>query len=179
MPIVTTRRSYNGFDAKVHRLGLGALLEDVEAVLAGFRLFVEERRHANGTRGIRQQIDAGFESRGGWTITKVGGVDWIKEISGRTMGVEVQVSGRSDMLAVDVLHLRNEMQAGRIDVGVIVVPDDHLSRWLTDRTPNMRTAARHIDDEMAVQVVAFGHEGTGPALPKMVTNLGRPGGQDG
>lgn len=138
MPLVTTRRSYNGFNAKIDRLGLDVLLDEVNTVLASFTLLVEERRHANGTREIRRQIDAGFDACGGWEITKVGGVDWMKAVSGRTMGVEVQVSGRSDMLAVDVLHLREEMQTGGIDVGVIIVPDDRLSRWLTDRTPNLR-----------------------------------------
>ena len=80
------------------------------------------------------------------------------------------------MLAVDVLHLSAELLAGRIDVAVIIVPDDRLSRFLTDRTPNLRTAIRHINaraSDLPLRVLAFRHDGIGPALAKMRTNLGR------
>src|SRR5437868_1950582 len=104
------------------------------------------------------------------------GVDWSKDSSrGAGVGVEVQVSVRSDMLAVDILHLSAELLAGRIDVGVIIVPDDILSRYLTDRTPNFRTAVRYIDaraSDLPLRVLAFRHNATGPALEKMRTNLG-------
>ena len=66
--------------------------------------------------------------------------------------------------------------AGRIDVGLIIVPDDHLSRFLTDRTPNFRTAIKHIEaraSDLPFRVLAFRHDGTGPALEKMRTNVGR------
>ena len=52
---MTDRCDYNGFSTKVHRLGLDALVADVEAAVTGFRLHVQETRHANGTRQIRQQ----------------------------------------------------------------------------------------------------------------------------
>lgn len=74
---------------------------------------------------------------------------------------------------MDVLHLQKELRDGSLDAGIIVVPNDILSKYLTDRTPNLRTALRHIDDTMPVQVIAFQHDGPGPALPKMRTNLGR------
>jgi hypothetical protein len=80
------------------------------------------------------------------------------------------------MLAVDILHLSAELIAGRIDVGVIIVPDDRLSRFLTDRTPNFRTAISHIRNrasDLPIRVLAFHHNGTGQALEKMRTNLGR------
>lgn len=159
---------------KAERIGLGPLIQEVESAVQGFPLYIEERKHANGTRWIRQQIDANFEELGGWRKITVGGVDWTKaDARGSSVGVEVQVSGRSDLLAVDVLHLGNDLRGGVVDVGVIVVPDDTLSRFLTDRTPNLRTALRHIDDTMAVQIIAFRHDGTGPALAKMRTNLGK------
>lgn len=174
MPLITDRRSFNGFDVKVERLHLQPLIAEAEAAVTGFSLHIEERRHANGTRGIRQQIDANFEQTGGWTKLTVGGVDWTKADSrGSTVAVEVQVSGRSDLLAVDVLHLGRDLTGGVVDVGVIIVPDDTLSRFLTDRTPNLRTALRHIDDKMAVQIIAFRHDGLGPPLEKMRTNLGK------
>lgn len=174
MPIITTRKGFNGFETKVRRLALENLQAEVELALTSFELRVAEERYANGTRGIRQRIDEQFETVGGWTKTTVGGIDWKKTNEGNSsLGVEVQVSGRSDLLAVDVLHLQKELRDGSLDAGIIVVPNDILSKYLTDRTPNLRTALRHIDDTMPVQVIAFQHDGPGPALPKMRTNLGR------
>ena len=177
MPRITERLNYNGFETKVARLGLDHLIAEVEAAVTGFPLLVEESRFANGTRWIRQTIDDRFASKGGWAKIASGGIDWSKANErGSKLGVEVQVSGRSDLLAVDVLHLREELNGGRLDAGIIVVPDDTLSRFLTDRTPNLQTAIRHIESrasDMAVQVMAFRHDGTGPPLPKIRTNLGR------
>jgi hypothetical protein len=71
--------------------------------------------------------------------------------------------------------LRDEMRLGRVDVGVIVVPDDQLSRFLTDRTPNFATALKHVSNnaaELPIRIVAFGHDGEGPPLIKATTNLG-------
>src|SRR6185312_1768593 len=88
--------------------------------------------------------DAGFERLGGWRKVTVGGIDWTKaNETGASVGVEVQVSGRSDMLAVDIMHLKEELVDGTIDVGLIIVPDDALSRVLTDRTPKLATAVKH------------------------------------
>ena len=177
MPRITARQSYNGFERKISRLGLGSLLAEVEDAVTWFDLLIEESRHANGTKWIREQIDARFATIGGWQKIASGGVDWTKmNREGSTLGVEVQVSGRSDLLAVDVLHLRENIVAGQLDAGVIVVPDDTLSPFLTDRTPNLRTAIRHVESraqDMAVQIIAFQHDGTGLPIPKATTNLGR------
>lgn len=177
MPKVTHKKDYNGFANKVERLNLGQLVQQVEDTLASFQLTIEERKHANGTRGIRRCIDEGFEGLGGWTKTTVGGIDWTKanEIRAK-VGVEVQVSARSDLLAIDLMHLRDSMHQGLLDVGIIIVPDDDLSYFLTDRTPNLRTAIKHIEArarDLPIRVLAFAHDGTGDALKKMRTNLGR------
>lgn len=176
LAIISETQDFNGFAQKVARLGLDALVTEVESTLA-FPLFVEESKHANGTRGLRQTIDRGFERLGGWSILKSGGTDWTKTAAqGGTIGVEVQVSGRSDMLAVDIMHLAEQIVAGEIDAGIIVVPDDTLSPYLTDRTPNFATAIKHVEHrakELPIRVVAFRHDGPGPALGKMRTNLGR------
>ena len=159
-------------------LGLDGLVAEVTATLTGFELLIEERKLANGTLWIRQTIDSGFAAFGGWVKKPVGGIDWTKQNDrGATIGVEVQVSGRSDMLAVDVLHLAEALIAGLIDVGVIIVPDDRLSRFLTDRTPNLRTALRHVNSrarEQPIRILAFGHDGIGPALSKMATGRAAP-----
>jgi hypothetical protein len=176
MPQITDRISFNGFDAQVERLGLGQLLDEVDWVVTGFDLWVLEERHANGTRGIRQEIDARFAEIWGWSKKASGGIDWSKtDENGRRLGVEVQVSGRSDMVAVDLLHLQLELTGGALDAGVIVVPDDILSPFLTDRTPNLATTIKHVNNtapNATLQVIAFRHDGPGPPLPKMRTNLG-------
>jgi hypothetical protein len=178
VPIITHRCDYIGFLAKVERLGLAALVQEAEATLTSFALRVDERRHANGTRGVRRQIDGLFAAMTGWRKIASGGIDWQKSSdTGTRLGVEVQVSGRSDMLAVDIMHLKDEINKGRIDVGLIIVPNDSLSKFLTDRTPNLATAIKHVEDkarDMPIRIVAFGHDGVGPPLDKMRTNLGKP-----
>jgi hypothetical protein len=177
VPIISETRDYNGFAENAQRLGLDGLVAVAVSAVTDFRLFIEERKYANGTRGLRQTIDAGFARLGGWTKIIVGGIDWTKRnVRGASVGVEVQVSGRSDMLAVDIMHLSAELIAGRIDVGIIIVPDDRLSRFLTDRTPNFRTAMRHVGNrasDLPIRVLAFCHNGAGSPLAKMRTNLGR------
>ncbi len=177
MPTISCRVDYNGFLKKVERLRLGELVSEAERTLSMFYLSIEERRHANGTKGIRQSIDAGFDEIGGWTKIVSGGIDWQKHSpTDARLGVEVQVSGRSDLLAVDVLHLKEMIEKGFIDAGLIIVPDDNLSRFLTDRTPNLATAIKHVEGrarDMPIMLVAFQHDGIGGALNKMRTNLGR------
>ncbi len=179
MPLITVRHDFNGFTNLVDRLHLGQLVDEAESTLARFSLKIEEAKYANGTRDLRIWIDDGFEAAGGWDKSTVGAIDWTKgnPDSGGHIGVEVQVSGRSDLLAVDLIHLRGDFREGKIDVGIIVVPDDELSYYLTDRTPNFRTALKHIKqtraEDLPIRVIAFRHDGVGTALPKMRTNLGR------
>ncbi len=177
MPTISETIDYNGFSAKSDRLGLDPLVNEAASTLAEFTLLVEERKHANGTRDIRKLIDQAFDGMGGWTKVTVGGIDWTKgNSSGATIGVEVQVSGRSDMLAVDIMHLKERLDAGAIDIGVIIVPDNQLSRYLTDRTPNLATALKHVNHrakDLPIRILAFRHDGVGVALAKMRTNLGK------
>jgi hypothetical protein len=176
VPVISHRHDYNGFLAKVERLGLASLVKEAEATLKSFLLHIDERRHVNATRGVRRQIDGAFAAIAGWTKITSGGIDWQKSSdTGTRLGIEVQVSGRSDMLGVDIMHLKDEINKGRIDAGLIIVPNDTLSKFLTDRTPNLATAIKHVEDkarDMPIRVVAFGHDGIGPALDKMRTNLG-------
>lgn len=178
MPIVSEVLDYNGFVPKAMRLGLLTLAKEAQATLSAFKLLIEETRHANGTRGIRQSIDTAFAATGGWVKVTVGDIDWTKQgPQGATAGVEVQVSGRSDMLAVDIMHLKEKLEKGGIDIGIIIVPDDILSRFLTDRTPNLATAVKHVEHrakDRPIRIIAFRHDGVGAALTKMRTNLGRP-----
>lgn len=176
MPTISEIIPFNGFENKIRRHGLTQIYQEAIRTLT-FELLIEETRHANGTRGIRETIDSNFSKIEGWVQTKVGGIDWVKHsVNSATLGVEVQVSGRSDLLSVDILHIKGEINAGNLDVGLIIVPDDYISPFLTDRTPNLRTALKHIHLHAAdspICVISFSHDGIGAALPKMRTNLGR------
>jgi len=59
---------------------------------------------------VRKLIDAEFARVGGWTKKQTGDIDWTKclQINGTRVcfGVEIQMSLRSDMLIIDVDHLR-------------------------------------------------------------------------
>lgn len=177
MPVISETLDYNGFAAKAVRLGLDDLASEAASTLGRFQLLVEERKYANGTRGLRQAIDDGFSQIGGWRKVTSGGIDWTKRgPGGQSVGVEVQVSGRSDMLAVDIMHLKDDIVLGAIDIGIIIVPDNILSRFLTDRTPNLRTAVKHVEHragDLPIRILAFRHDGVGEALLKMRTNLGK------
>lgn len=177
MPIITQVRDYDGFVTKAMRLDLMRLVDEAVHAITSFQLALEESKFANGTRGIRQSIDQGFELAGSWQKAVTGRVDWRKTNSrGASVGAEVQVSGRSDLLAVDVLHLKTDIASGVMDIGLIIVPDDKTSYYLTDRTPNFSTAIKHIDlhaSDLPIRVIAFSHDCIGPPLPKMRTNLGR------
>jgi hypothetical protein len=93
------------------------------------------------------------------------------------LGVEVQFSARSDLLIVDVQHLRDEITEGRIDVGVIVVPSNKLAYFLTDRVARYTDAVKAVEraraSDLPLAVLALEHDGSGPALIKRQTRQGK------
>jgi hypothetical protein len=174
------RKSYDGAEERLQRLGLQSLWNELEAILR-FKLLIEERRDANGGAAVRDMIDTAFIEAGGWKNLQTGGVDWTKckTVNGTRvcLGVEIQFSGRSDLLIVDVAHLRDAITVGSIDVGVMVVPSDRLGKFLTDRGPSFSDATRAIEraraQDLPLVVVALEHDGPGPALAKRRTRQGR------
>ncbi len=117
--------------------------------------------------------------------SKSGDIDWIKRFRYNQtivsrIGVEIQVSGRSDLLARDIVHIRNNLQDSNIDVGVIVVPSDDFELWLTDRVANFSYAIRYVEQELReaqaypIIIIAVEHDGfSKTALPKKITNRGK------
>jgi hypothetical protein len=103
-------------------------------------------------------------------------VDWTKchHANGTEvcLGIEIQMSARSDMLVMDVQHLRVAMTEGRIDVGVLAVPSDALGAFLTDRAPCLSDARRHVDlaraTDLPLLLIGLTHDGPGDPLPKRV-----------
>jgi hypothetical protein len=180
VPKITHEVSFGGALEKVERLGLGPLYEELRNVIRGFPLRVLEvktRKGANSAGVVRKMFDAAFDKAGDWRGIKSGGIDWSKcrTVNGTRVciGVEVQVSGRSDSgIIMDLHHLRAAITSGKIDVGVLVVPNAVLAKLLTDRTPQLKDAERHIKhgfDLFPLLVLAFEHDGPGPALEKGIT----------
>jgi hypothetical protein len=174
MPKITSEKKYNGALERIKRLGLAPLLDEVRALLTGFILEVKEERDANGGAAVRRMIDAQFEGAEGWIKRQTGGVDWTKclVINGARVciGVEVQFSARSDLVVIDLIHLRRNIVEGNIDVGILVVPDDQLGVFLTDRGPNLADAIKHVEaarvEDLPLILIALSHDGMGPALAK-------------
>ena len=177
-------RYYGGARQKICRLGLADLFLELHEIILRTPISLEETSQANGASGVREALDNSFGAGQDWIGIKSGGIDWVKRVRFNQtflagLGVEIQVSARSDLLIRDVVHLRNSLQQAEIDVGVIVVPSDRMQRFLTDRTPSFSDAIRYIEVEFKeattfpIVVIALEHDGAGPALPKKTTNLGR------
>src|SRR5207302_99492 len=125
---------------------------------------------------------ARFVNASGWTKHQTGDVDWAKclTINGVRVcvGVEVQMYGRSDLLIVDVVHLRDQINGGQIDVGVLVTPSDGLSVFLTDRVASFSAALVAVErararDDLPLIILGLSHDGPGAPLAKRRTRQGR------
>lgn len=181
---ITSLRFYGGSREKVCRLGLAELFLELQQIVLATHVVLQEVAEANGAAAVRESLDAQFLAAKDWVKTTSGGIDWVKRIRYNQtfmarLGVEVQVSARSDLLIRDIVHLRNSLQEGVIDVGVIVVPSDRLQTFLPDRTPSLRDADRYIESEFKeamtfpIIVMAVEHDKAGAPLPKKRTNRGK------
>ena len=174
MPQIVEEVHFNGAKERIARLGLAPLVDEVKAALTGFQLLVKEQVDANGGAAVRKLIDLQFDGLGGWTKKTAGDIDWTKcKIVNGTrvcIGVEVQVSARSDLLVIDMIHLHAAFRDGRIDVGIVIVPSDKLSRFLTDRGPCMSDAKKHAHaarlEDSSLVLFGIEHDGAGPPLAK-------------
>ncbi|MBA3976058.1 MAG: hypothetical protein C0504_17770 [Candidatus Solibacter sp.] len=174
MPKIVEEIYYDGAKARVERLGLSPLVDEIKSAVTGFTLTVKEETDANGGAAVRKLIDAQFSSLGGWTKKTVGDIDWTKckQVNGTRVcvGVEVQVSARSDLLVIDMIHLTAAFREGRLDAGVVIVPSDRLGKFLTDRGPCMSDAKKHANtarlEDSPLILFAIEHDSAGPALAK-------------
>lgn len=165
---------YDGFYEKTKRLGLEPLVGEVRNLLGAFRLSVLEKKDSNGGAALRELLDARFLAANGWTKIQSGGVDWTKchRVNGTEvcLGIEIQVSARSDMLVMDVHHLRLALTRGEIDIAILAVPSDSLGPFLTDRAPCLSDARRHVDmaraTDLPLLLVGLTHDAPGEALRK-------------
>lgn len=181
MPKIVDIQAYDGFDRKVERLGLTGVLGEVRERISAFEFLLAETRRGNSAAALRELLDARFRTVAGWSIVKSGGIDWTKCIRHNDaevcMGVELQISARSDLLTNDLAHLMQAIELGNIDVGVIVVPSNETAPYLTDRCPRFSYAVDHVNrikgQFSPLLIMSIGHDGVGEAIPKRRTNLGR------
>lgn len=181
MPRIVEEIYYDGARERIARLGLAALIDEIKTIVSGFTLLVREETDANGGAAVRKLIDEAFAISDGWIKRVSGDIDWMKcqDFTGAKLciGVEVQVSARSDLLVVDMIHLANAFREGRIDIGVVIVPSDKLSRFLTDRGPCISDAKKHarqarLEDSPLI-LFAIEHDGPGNPLAKQYKRTSR------
>ncbi len=157
----------------------------MQEILLSTKVQILEKKQANGAGRVRELIDEQFLSHDEWVQAKSGDIDWVKRFRYNQtivsrIGVEIQVSGRSDLLARDIIHIRNNLQDSHIDIGVIVVPADEFEFFLTDRIANYSYAKRYVEEELReaqtypIILLAIEHDGfSDKPLPKKKTNKGR------
>jgi hypothetical protein len=181
MPKIVQDKSFDGAEERARRLGLTPLLAEITDILTNFELLVEEKRDSNGGAAIRHIVDERFRRSQGWANKSSGGVDWTKchAVNGTQVciGVEIQLSARSDLLIIDVAHLRDDIISGQIDVGVIVVPSDRLAVYLTDRVARFADAVRAVEraraEDLPLIILGLEHDASGPPLAKQKTRQGK------
>jgi hypothetical protein len=181
MPRIVEEHPFDGVQEKIARLALASLVNEVKEAIESFSLTIKEQKHANGSAGLRARIDQALANVGDWTNKVSGDVDWIKckIIDGTRVciGVEIQISSRSDLIFRDLVHFQKQLRQGQIDVCLLVLPSDKLSYFLTDRTPCMADGKRVVRemraDDLPLLLLAIEHEGIGAAMPKKRTNQGR------
>src|SRR5262245_9861993 len=181
MPQIIAKKAFGGAEKRLRRLGLGSLWRELKEVVTNFELLVKEVKDANGGAAVRKLIDKRFDAEEGWRSKHTGDVDWTKCTRvGSTrvcLGVEIQFSARSDLMIVDVDHLRKAIVGGRIDVGALVVPSTRLATFLTDRVGGFLDAKRAVQraraSDLPIIVIALEHDGAGPPLEKMKTRQGK------
>lgn len=167
------------------RLGLAHIFLELEEILISTEVRIQNKKQSNGAGKVRELIDERFGAVDEWVSSRSGDIDWVKRLRFNEsivarMGVEIQVSGRSDLLARDIIHIRNNLQDSHIDVGVIVVPSDAFEYYLTDRVANYTYAVRYVEQELReaqtypIVLMAVEHDGfAAEPLPKKRTNRGK------
>ena len=183
MPNVTEHMFFGGAQQKLDRLGLKGIWNELENVLTGFRIRLNKLDSRDAGIALKRLLDNRFRSLSSWNENQGEGVDWIRchSVNGTRvcLGVEIQfsVSAQSDLLLVDLQYLYDEIIAGRIDVGVMVVPSNKLAYFLRDDVVTYTDAVKDITRANAshfpLAVLALEHDGPGPALTKRRTRQGK------
>ena len=179
MPNVTEHMFFGGAQQKLDRLGLKGIWNELENVLTGFQARLNKHDSRDVGIALRRLLDNRFRSLSSWNENQGEGVDWIRchRVKGTRvcLGVEIQfsVSAQSELLLVDLQFLYDEIIAGRIDVGVMVVQSNKLAYILSDDVVTYTDAVKDIKRANAshfpLAVLALEHDGPRPALTKRRT----------
>ena len=133
MTRIVKEEYFDGSKEKIERLGLCPLIHEIKSAITSFRLELKKEVHGNGSATLRELIDGALRDVGDWTNTASGDVDWIKcrVVDGVRVcvGVEVQMSARSDLIFRDIVHFQKQMREGQIDVCVELLPSDAMSPY--------------------------------------------------
>lgn len=183
MPNVAERMFFAGAQEKIDRLGLKGIWTELETVLTGFEFCLNNDDKSDAGIVLRKLLDDRFRSLSSWNKKKGEGIDWAgcHRANGTRvcLGVEIQfsVSAKSDLIFVDLQYLYDEIDSGRIDVGVMVVPSTKLGYFLREGAATYKDAVRGIQRANAshypVAVLALEHDGPGLALTKRRTRQGK------
>lgn len=184
---------YGGSQEKVCRLGLSHLFFEVQEIIFSTYVDILKEKQKNSAGVVRERLDKSFDLvnqrikniEDKWVKSTSGDIDWVRRFKFNSsivplIGVEIQVSGRSDMLARDIVHLRNSLHESKIDIGVIIVPSDEFEYFLTDRVANISYARKYVEKELyeassyPIILIAIEHDGfSDTPLPKKSTNRGK------
>jgi hypothetical protein len=141
---LSKQREYGGVKVLIDRLGLSVLVRELADTVTGFSL--DLRRVVTGG-AIRKKICIRL-TQAGWRANEDAHVEWTKcqSVNGTrlSIGVQLRVSGPADLAVADICRLRDAWTDADIDVGVLVVPDDELGHYLTDRGPRFSDAIRQV-----------------------------------
>ncbi|MCX6261257.1 MAG: hypothetical protein NTY95_10560 [Bacteroidia bacterium] len=124
---------YGGARAKICRLGLSHLFLELQDILLSTQIYILREKQKNSAGVVRERIDYSFECTNKditnnddkWIKSSSGDIDWKRRYRFNTsivpwIGVEIQVSARSDLLARDIVHIRNSLQESRIDMDLVL-----------------------------------------------------------
>ena len=178
---IVQKKLYNGVEKKINRLGLSDLFKEIEDIIKKPDISIKKEKNSNGGAFVKEKLYEQFRSYPGWKEGSAGVIDWIKEIQFSDsqkirVGVEVQVSARSDLVIRDFVHLGRDFRTGEIDIGVIILPSDDFAYYLTDRAPSLKEAIGYIEVDfrtlMDYPIIIYAIENDGwseTPLPKKKT----------
>ncbi|MGH7848584.1 MAG: hypothetical protein ACREQW_25880 [Candidatus Binatia bacterium] len=156
---------------------------ELQGALTAFQLCLAEKEEANNGAAVGAVVDGRLRAVGGWVSSHKSGIQWTKshEVKGTRVCIAVRVqfavSAASDLLFIDLQYLCDEIIAGCIDIGVIVVPSNKLAYFLTDRVARYSDAVKAVEraraSDLPLAVLALEHDGPGPALMKRQTRQGK------
>lgn len=174
MPKITERKDYNGVLARIERPGLAPLIAELEEVLTGFPLLVKEEKDTNvappfassSTSASTTPADGRSPRPAMWIGSSVTPSTEPRSVSGSRSRCQHAAICSSWTSAIFATH----SPKGVIYVGILVVPDDTLARFLTDRGPRFSDAVRHVRaaraEDFPLLLLGIHHDGPGEPLAK-------------